>query len=632
MDKDVLKLSLRGPARLEHQGQPLKIQRKSLALLYYLALEGMSRREKIAELLWGGPSSANSLRVELSKLRANLRQLGVEAFDSENPLQLPSMIQLVQGSSKGEFLEGLDDLNSDYQIWLEAQRIKLENQQKPAIRKKLIEKTASTMSKPYLIFLRGQPASGRFEFAQRLAAHLDLPLIEGASGQSRALRYFREPISMSAELVKHILDDEDNVWVLECSAFGEDSSAVLRLRELYPPEQTQYIDLPPLSWSEARSYLLNNLSFSEAARLYHASGGYLTFLEELLQLRPPEGYLGALPVLRRIQARYKLETRYLSREARYSLEKLSVHPGTLGNELLQTFGALEHLDELERRGWLSFDESWHFVNEMVRQLLYQGLKPGQKQRYHREAASLFALSGNITALAYHSFMLNESFDWSLLLRQSEGWKQLSLESKLGKSLPEEKPLQKSVVLGESQPLFESQYFGEGIEWEEGGVSFVRHAGQIRESGMEWHLPDRASILQLSGRIYFRNTLLIGLSGEALPLRLELYGNERHSIYFADVRQACYYENSLVLPLTETINYHFYVPHCSHVSLESRAETAVMELKLSAFALLENKQLDKQKHEDPKRVNAYQLGYQGKPRPLMLERLKQHHHDFEIQRN
>ena len=573
-------LTLRGPARLDFMGKTLKVQRKSLALLYYLALEGVTRREKIAELLWGGPSSANSLRVELSKLRSTLRSLGFVAFETENPLNLPEAIQVIPGSETGEFLEGLDDINSDFQIWLDAQRAKLENQQKPTIRKRLIQQTAERINMPHLIFLRGQPASGRFEFAQRLASQLDMPLIEGPLGQTRALRYFREPLSLAPDMLHRIVEDKENIWVIECSAFGEDSSSVLRLRESYPPDRTLYLDLPPLSWNEARDHFLKDIPFGEAARLYMASGGHISFLDELIQLRPPEGYTGAMPTLRRVQARYKLEARYLSREARYMLEKLSIHPGALPQEFLNTFGATPHLDELERRGWLVFDEGWHFVNETVRQIMYDVLKPGQRQRYHREAASYFSLAGNVMAVAHHSFMLGDSFEWDSILNYADSWKRLSLQSKLGESLPEAAPIKDNFAMGESLALLETQRYGEGLTEDAGQLTLLRNPTELAESGIEWQLPEEASILTISSQVYFRNALVIGMNGEATPLKLELFGSQKQTIYFADVAKPCLDEDgAIVLPLDETFRYHFHVKGFSHVSLESKAENAVMEIDL-----------------------------------------------------
>lgn len=80
-------LMLWGPARLEHQGHEVKLQRKGLAILYYLALEGPTRREVLADLLWGHSAASQNLRVELYRLSQALSPLGFTAFaPGEDPL------------------------------------------------------------------------------------------------------------------------------------------------------------------------------------------------------------------------------------------------------------------------------------------------------------------------------------------------------------------------------------------------------------------------------------------------------------------------------------------------------------------------------------------------------------------
>ncbi|MEY4531038.1 MAG: hypothetical protein RLZZ156_1759, partial [Deinococcota bacterium] len=53
MSSEQLELHFFGVPRVCLAGQPLKLTRKGLALLAFVAFEGKTPREKIADLLWG---------------------------------------------------------------------------------------------------------------------------------------------------------------------------------------------------------------------------------------------------------------------------------------------------------------------------------------------------------------------------------------------------------------------------------------------------------------------------------------------------------------------------------------------------------------------------------------------------
>lgn len=119
-------LMLWGPARLEHQGREIKLQRKGLAILYYLALEGPTRREVLADLLWGHSAASQNLRVELYRLSQVLSPLGFTAFaPGEDPLRLPSLVFLDRTPGPGLPLEGLEEVSTEFRAWLEGQRSQL---------------------------------------------------------------------------------------------------------------------------------------------------------------------------------------------------------------------------------------------------------------------------------------------------------------------------------------------------------------------------------------------------------------------------------------------------------------------------------------------------------------------------
>ncbi|WP_337845836.1 hypothetical protein [Thermus sp.] len=64
----------------------MRVRRKGLALLYYLALEGPTRRALLADLLWGHGAALQNLRVELHALN---RVLGGSSSRAAIPWSCP---------------------------------------------------------------------------------------------------------------------------------------------------------------------------------------------------------------------------------------------------------------------------------------------------------------------------------------------------------------------------------------------------------------------------------------------------------------------------------------------------------------------------------------------------------------
>ena len=401
-NSDTIKFYLSGAVRLKYRGKVLRVHRKSLGLLAYLAIEGSARREELADRLWGSDSGRNSLRVELHKLRKLFSKLGFEKFADQDPIEFPPFITKISQKGK-ELLEGLEDLSFNFQEWLEGIRAKpnKEVDKKSLVREKLLNDLIEQIKLPHLVFIQGHPGSGRYSFAQGLAHCLDLPLIEGVGKKFAAVRILRAENLLDDSQLEQVLDNKNSLWLVICSSFGEDKLTLLKLRQIYPPDHVSYIKLPPISWIEARKKLLGNIPFNEAAQIYHAAGGNPTFIKEFLHLRPEDGFNGSLPQLRCLEASYKLEAQSLSNEARLVLGKLCVHPSYLPEGLIKAFRADPYLEELERCGWLIFKNSWYIVNNHVRHLMYQELKAGQRNLYHMIAAEHFSNVKNHKASAYH---------------------------------------------------------------------------------------------------------------------------------------------------------------------------------------------------------------------------------------
>jgi hypothetical protein len=576
-----IQLKLWGPARLEYQGRELKLQRKGLAILFYLALEGATRREVLADLLWGHTAASQNLRVELHRLSQTLSPLGFTLFKAgEDPLQLPPFVALDRTPSPGAPLEGLEELSVEFRAWLEGQRSQLmANSSGTVGRERLVQEVASQLTLPSVLILMGRPGSGRAAFAQALAKGLGMPFLEGPRGGGKALHYLRPPYKDIS--LERILTDRDGLWVVERSSYGEDPKLILELRSHYPAERTRYIVLPPLSWAEARTSMLSKLPFVQAARLFLASGGSPGHLRELLAV-PHSGT--EMPLPQRIRAQVQLEARMLSLEARLALERLSVHPGPYSQGLLDALEATPYLDEIERRGWLVYAGQWQFTDDAGRRVLYLGLQPGRRQQYHRQAALQCAMEEQRMAEAYHRLMAGDTADWGTFVSSLPGWTRYGLKAWLGmnETLPMG-PSTGELARGSELVLLEESRFGQGFEVDGRHVRWVRTPSQATTSGIIWASHDEASLLHLKGHIYVENPLGVGISGRAAPLLLEIQEpREARAIFLPGVQPGALADNALLLPLQEELDFWFRVPAGASIRLTSSAESGLIDIEATSY--------------------------------------------------
>lgn len=618
------RLTLKGNAELYHGERVIKLRKKGLAILYYLALEGPTRREVLADLLWDHFEALGNLRVELHRLRREFSPLDYITFrPGEDPLKLPDFIAL-DSSGAGEILSGLDNLSEPFGGWLAAQRSRLAGSgSKSAERKQLIAEVGRRVRLPYLIILEGPIGHDSVSFARSLARSLSLPYIEGAKKGKRAVRAMRLPYPEGA--LPRMLNDEESVWVVERPTYGEDPKLILELKSAWPVERLHYLKLPPLTWSEAKAAPLSELPFVKAAEIYLASGGNPGYIREVLAMTPHgrEDDRGDLPTYlngapqedwptlspMRMRALIQLNTRFLSLEARIALERLSVHPGPLGDGLLEVFEAKPHLEEFERRGWLSFHGAWGFADEAARRLIYAGLQSGRRQRYHQSAAQQLALEQQRVAEAYHLARVGQQVDWGELAACVPGWAQRSLfEARRvadAPTSPERRvkeagtpPTSTRFGLGAELALLENRSFGGGVSVaDEANVTWVREPLGGEPSGVEWELPGEPCLLHLKGCAYMENPLGVGLTGTALPLSLELIGAHAPKLLFAEAPHATWLNAdtrlldsrsipedtaALLLPLRTHFDYWVYLPKAWGVRVQSEAEAGVLELQAAAY--------------------------------------------------
>jgi len=250
-----VRLPLFGPSRAEGPMGPLPLRRKALGILYYLALEGPTRRERLADLLWGHRVALQNLRSELTHLRSFF---GKEAFRGP-VLTLPPGVELDRTPGSGEAMEGLEDLSPAFADWVYGWRTRLA----PGEEGTPFPKRLEAVRPPALVILIGPPGSGQESLAQALAQKLGLPLRHGL-GEGAGVFYLSEPFPPK-EVGLALKPLPGRVLVVARSSFGEDPSFLLALRTRFPAEVTVVEQVPCLSWREAVGGPLRHLPFAEAA-------------------------------------------------------------------------------------------------------------------------------------------------------------------------------------------------------------------------------------------------------------------------------------------------------------------------------------------------------------------------------
>lgn len=404
-------LPLFGSPRLLCSGKEVHLPRKGLALLYFLALEGPTTRAHLAELLYGHGASLQNLRVEVHRLK---EALGREVFPKgQDPLALPNWIHL-EAQGEGEVLEGLEEVG-ELQDWVLGVRERYRVAPEALGRERLLE-ALSALRPPFLLVLKGRLGGGQRAFARALAGVLGLAFHETL--RPEGLVYLAPPYPQVS--VRELL--RSRAFLVLRLDPGEEPRFFLELRAHYPAERVRVLDLPPLTWLEAKRGVLAGVAFPEAAQAYFLAGGQPEWIPDWQACpRNPKRPLAQL----------RLQTRLLSEPARLSLERLSVASGPIPEEVMDALGVLPHLDELERKGWLAYREGYRFAKEAERRLLYATLAPGQRHEFHERAATALAFSGRPREEALHRLALGEEVGsfLPLPLRQAllgEGSKGVSL--------------------------------------------------------------------------------------------------------------------------------------------------------------------------------------------------------------
>ncbi len=577
-------LPMFGTAGLMAGGERVPLRVKSLAILYYLALEGPTPRATLAELLWEHASARQNLRVELHELRQALRRLGVVAFERrEDPLSLPPHIVLDTSHRPGEMLEGLEGASASFREWLLSLRgraLQADERPVPELHSQAVE-LARRLAPPYLLIVRGSPLAGFKSFALRLAGEMNLPFIEGVGGTATAVRFL--PLPQTEEQIRHVLKDRRSVWVLPTAPFGEDHSTLLELRAHWPPDRASFVKLKPISWPDAAAGPLHELTFERAAQVYLCSGGDSVHLEHLVERARTWPGEGELPLPQQVRAAYQRESRFLSYPARLALERLSVHPGTLDEGLLDALEAHAHMDELERRGWLVYEDEWFFASEPARRVLYQALQPGRRSEYHRNAARYFAKKGAEIARLFHEGRAHhETIALPGAPPDLPPWAQAvwgrSCEPGVGP-----RPHGEEVPHADELWYEPPEVVGEGWGLHERGYYFVRNGPPYRSNALVFPGHDEAVTVRVRGRGYVDNVLGVGMTGSSVPLVLEA-GSEPLALFAQVPRPLEIGGPAHLMPLSR-FDVWLEVPAQTPLRFSSHGERVVVEFEVQVFKAL-----------------------------------------------
>lgn len=581
-DNVSIRLVLTGRVALEAAGRPVPVRRKGLALLAYLALEGPSRRATIADVLWRTRRGRANLRVELRRLNAVLGRNLQDAGD--DPLALPPWIAVEAGGPSEDFLAGLEDVSDAFDEWLAVQRERRAAELAGGqAAQSWVEHLAARIRPPAVVLLRARPATDMRAAAQALAAALRLRLLDGpGAGERPSVRLLQPPFG--EERAQQVALDRHSLWVVPLPAFGEESLSVLGLRSQIRPERLFEVEVPPLSWPQARDGPLKGVPFGRAAAVYLQAGGDASYLADLLESGPD-----TLPG--RIHAAYLWEARHASLDARLALERLAVHPGPLPDALIDGFDARTSLDELERRGWLLFDGAWRFADPVARRVVHLGLQPGRKRQFHALAAACLEREGLALAAAYHRREAGGPVDLEGSLAGLEPWARRALLAAVPDLAPagvapgpaDSEAAALEARAGAELALLEESCYGRQIRGGGAHWSIVRAGSESAPSGVVFETPWEPLALHLRGSGFAQSPMNVGLDGRAAALTVRIDG-ALVAVLVPGVSRAEKVDGVRLLPFGERIDAWLEVPAGRRLRLESGATLALLELEVAAYRL------------------------------------------------
>ena len=554
------RLPVYGPARLLRGEEQLRARRKGLALLYYLALEGPTTRDKLAELLWGRPGARANLRTELHHLQ---RCCGLAFPPGQDPLRLPENVHL-DLSGHAEPLEGLEGLTPELDAWLTEQRFELETRTPAPSAAHLGAEGWADLPEPGLWIFDAPVGSDAAGLVRDLARERGLPLFTRWQPGAKGLLLLEPPYGEHPPA--ETLCRWPGVLAVLRPPFGEEPALILELRALCPAERSRYLQLPPVRFAAARRDLLADLPLETALRRYLDAQGRWGLLTEEVRSGHP------LPL--RFRARYRSEARRLPREVRLALERLSVCRGPVTGALLEALGAEEAVEELERRRWLVYRGGWRFADTVARRALLFDLPPGLRSRYHQLAAAALASDGRLLEAAWQRSQAGGG-------RFEPPQESLNGYARaLFGGLDPATPPRRRSGKGSALPLLVRRGSSRGLEAEGHGWWMLRPEGIDAPSRLEWEALETEALVQIEGELFVFAPAMGALDGvpplegRAGPLRFA----------FAPVRSPVQDERGAwIWPANGRFSCTLRLPAGWPLELESRAEEVALRLQVTAYA-------------------------------------------------
>ena len=570
-------LHLTAPVHVVTGDGVLHVRRMGLAMLAYIALEGPTRRERLADVIWGHRQALRNLRVELHRLRAAFDTVGMTPLQSTvDPLALAPTLEVAPLNDASELLVGLEDISTDYQAWVEHRRSLVERSLTASGRDGLLDALSGSIRPPFVLVVQGLPGSGRRTLAQALAHRLHMPFEVGPGGGLGAVRYLPPELHGTDGVAARIRHDHHSVWVIGRSAYGVDSQLLLELRASLPAERWHYEKLRPLTWLEAKRSFLGGLAFDEGAPLYLASGGHPGYLRELVALRGAPLAAPAPPVPQRVRAALALEARDLSEPGRQALEHLSVFGGRFSRALVAAVGAEAALEELELHGWLRFeDDAWRFADPVTAKVLRAQLPDGVRDRLRRLSASPFAVAGDGAApgtgrRAPHGRPAGRERRIDAVSRGPEARATAAA------------PPCVAVVPGHPLALDVPRRSGSDVELFDGRVVWSRLAAPDGVAGIAWPLPGGRLVARLVGRVAMAPDEEAGPTNDPTVLRVAVRGTDAPNVSFAVVDEARATEDAQIwLPAGDVFEHWLLLPRGARdLELTCPAASVIVDLVVS----------------------------------------------------
>lgn len=558
----------------------MRLRRKALAVIYYLAFEGPTRRERLADLLWESADPLSNLRVELNAINTALQVIQLTFSDNhQDPLVLPRQVRLVlDGNSRDEaILDGLDGLTADFQEWLEWQRARLRASSGSAAVRLTpeLEARIGSIRAPHLLVVEPLPCQNAQDFAEAVALHLRLPLT--AAQEGNGVHYAAPPYP--AGLVELIRHNSSSIWVFERPFFGPDPDELLELRAVLPATELTYLRLAPLSWSAAVSGPLAQHPFETASSIYLRACGHPGYIAELLAQQDP---LQA-PVMHRFSASIELEARRLSAACRQLLLSLAVRSRAVTARRSEFADSVDCLTELVDRRWLEFtDSGWRFTSPLARRILYHSMPDGVRQAGHRRQAENLARLGMPVAAQLQSLMAGDEIDTEDLASQLEPWAAAVLGQRSRGQAGGLEPAAPTRVNADRREQFleVSGTFGKGVEKTANGFTFVRYGQCAEASGVTYSLPEQPLLVRLTGQASIDNHQGIGMLGNAAPLKLE-FDAGGITVLVPDQLPGLL-RGQLILPLPGSFDYWFACSGSQALTISSSAEAGVVQFDSHFF--------------------------------------------------